>query len=146
MVYYNKYNNEDAGDATMMGYADWSAAQAEEEEAQKDRATIPTGGVLINPKYKTRCRKCGRPICRKGKAVWVKGHGCYHPACYPHSTRSPQPRRPRRVVFVRCVNCGDVDESTVEVLDISEGLMGEDILTFKCGCGKRQSSKRFTRR
>jgi hypothetical protein len=124
----NWKNNEDAGDMRMMHDADASEVATED---------IPKGGILINPKFKSRCKVCGRPICRKGKAVWVKGHGTFHPACYPHSTKSPRHQRPRRVIKVHCSKCGWVDEATVaEFLNIEEGVQGEDRVDFRCKCGK----------
>ena len=36
-------------------------------------------------------------------------------------------------IHVNCTKCGmDYDEKTVEILDIEEGIQGEDILTFTC--------------
>jgi len=36
----------------------------------------------------------------------------------------------------------DYDESTVKVLDIEEGLQGEDLLTFVCPKGHQNKSRR----
>ena len=35
-------------------------------------------------------------------------------------------------ITVNCPTCGRMDEQDVEFLDISEGLMGEDRLKFRC--------------
>lgn len=136
------YDNEDAGDLRAQHDADASAALVEDRMEM-----VPTGGVLINTKYKSRCRKCGRPINRAGHAVWVKGHGCYHPACYPHTYREAAHTAYReRTIEIHCSKCGFMDESKVEFLDISEGPMGEDIMKFKCPtCGKVRESKRLGR-
>ena len=47
-------------------------------------------------------------------------------------------------IFVRCGTFHEwIDESTVEVLNIEEGPMGEDILTFICPkCGETHKSTR----
>lgn len=48
-----------------------------------------------------------------------------------------------RTIIVSCTECGvDYDEKTVEVLDIEEGLQGEDILTFTCPKGHHCKSLR----
>ena len=46
-------------------------------------------------------------------------------------------------IIVACTECGvDYDEKTVEVLDVEEGLQGEDILTFNCPKGHHCKSRR----
>jgi len=50
----------------------------------------------------------------------------------------------RRKIKVNCDECGHINEEDTEFIDIEEGMMGEDILTFKCPiCKKTKRSKRF---
>ena len=50
----------------------------------------------------------------------------------------------QKVIRVYCKNCKDwMDEASVEFLNIEEGMMGEDRLTFKCPkCHSKQISVR----
>jgi len=48
-----------------------------------------------------------------------------------------------RTIWVYCMECHtNYDEKDVEVLDISEGIQGEDRLTFNCPKGHRQTATR----
>lgn len=52
-------------------------------------------------------------------------------------------KMPQKTIWVSCSKCGeDYDEKKVKVLDIEEGLQGEDLLTFICPKGHRQTSRR----
>lgn len=53
-------------------------------------------------------------------------------------------RKFTRTIYVRCHNCGHIDEDKVEFLNIEEGMLGEDILSFICPhCKTKQRSVRF---
>ena len=56
----------------------------------------------------------------------------------------PHPYYRQKVIKVRCSTCEEwIDERKVEFIDISEGMMGEDRLTFKCPkCKKESTSSR----
>jgi Zn finger protein HypA/HybF involved in hydrogenase expression len=41
-------------------------------------------------------------------------------------------KRRFRPIKVNCKKCGLMDENDVEFIDIAEGVLGEDILTFVC--------------
>jgi uncharacterized Zn finger protein len=46
-------------------------------------------------------------------------------------------------IRVRCSECGDIDERDVEILNVEEGMQGEDVLTFVCpNCGCLRKSER----
>lgn len=46
-------------------------------------------------------------------------------------------------VYLSCIK-EFIDETKVELVNIEEGPMGEDIMTFKCpNCGQEHKSKRF---
>lgn len=51
----------------------------------------------------------------------------------------------KKKIQVYCKHCKMwVNEDTVETLDISEGMQGEDLLTFKCSdCGQTSTSRRY---
>lgn len=52
--------------------------------------------------------------------------------------------RYRTIQVILSCNKDWVDEETVEFVDICEGPMGEDILTFVCPeCGENHQSKRL---
>jgi len=60
-----------------------------------------------------------------------------------------EPQRDRKEPYVppitvNCVQCGRFDETTVEFIDISEGMQGEDRLTFRCPtCKEVRTSNRL---
>lgn len=50
----------------------------------------------------------------------------------------------RAITIVLKCTADRVDESTVEILDISEDILGRDVLAFRCPvCGNRHESYRY---
>lgn len=50
------------------------------------------------------------------------------------------------IAQVACPNCGRIDINHTETLNIEEGMMGEDLVTFRCCiCGEEATSTVTTR-
>jgi len=53
----------------------------------------------------------------------------------------PHPYYRQKVIKVRCKTCNEwIDETKVEFINIEEGMMGEDRLTFRCPTCKETST------
>ena len=50
----------------------------------------------------------------------------------------------KKLIQVRCIKCGWIDEDKTEFVNIEEDFQGADVLTFICPvCKKARTSRRY---